>query len=277
MDTFKIKAILTAVEKKSLSKAAEEYSYTPSAFSHMLTAFEEDLGVKVFLRNSTGVALTEEGEKLVAKFQNILNAEEELYRLVSSFEKKNSHNLTIALYASISDKILPNVLKKCKADYPSIKIDVNVVDSLGGWLENDRADIVICDKKYGGDVISVPLIEDEYVVLGTHEILNGVKEMTIDELYNYPFVLVDGNVIKEHLDVSRFKNLTNFNSEDNMSVFKIVKSGFGVTLFPEYALNEGAKGLVVARLKTPIKRVISYSYKKSKANMFALKKFIKLL
>ena len=68
MDTFKIKAILTAVEKKSLSKAAEEYSYTPSAFSHMLTAFEEDLGVKVFSRNSTGVALTEEGEKLVAKF-----------------------------------------------------------------------------------------------------------------------------------------------------------------------------------------------------------------
>ena len=103
MDTFKIKAILTAVEKKSLSKAAEEYSYTPSAFSHMLTAFEEELGVKIFNRTSTGVYLTYEAEKILPEFKRILKAEEELYNVVSSFEKKNSHSLTVALYASLSD------------------------------------------------------------------------------------------------------------------------------------------------------------------------------
>lgn len=62
-----------------------------------------------------------------------------------------------------------------------------------------------------------------------------------------------------------------------MSVFNFIRNGFGVTLFPKYALSVGAKGLVEARIDPPLKRTISYSYKKSKANMFALKKFIKLL
>ena len=42
MDTFKIKAIVTAVQHQSLSRAAEEFSYTPAAFSHMIAAFEKD-------------------------------------------------------------------------------------------------------------------------------------------------------------------------------------------------------------------------------------------
>ena len=43
MDTLKIKAILAAARHRSLSKAAEEFSYTPSAFSHMLAGFEEEI------------------------------------------------------------------------------------------------------------------------------------------------------------------------------------------------------------------------------------------
>ena len=36
METMKIKAVVAAAEHKSFSRAAEEFSYTPSAFSHMM-------------------------------------------------------------------------------------------------------------------------------------------------------------------------------------------------------------------------------------------------
>ena len=62
MDTFKIKAIVAAVQHQSLSRAAEEFSYTPSAFSHMTAAFEKELGIQIFRRHSRGVELTEEGK-----------------------------------------------------------------------------------------------------------------------------------------------------------------------------------------------------------------------
>lgn len=277
MDTFKIKAILTAVEKKSLSKAAEEYSYTPSAFSHMLSAFEEDLGVKIFARSSTGVSLTEEGERLIVEFKRILKAEEELYNVVSSFEKKDSQSLTIALYASLSDNLLPSILKKFRADNPNIEVKVNVVDNLHGWLENDKADIVIGALEYGDDYVSVPLFEDEFIVLGNKELLKQAKTITHKELYDYPFVHLGESEWNDAFDVKNFSNVISFKSEDNMSVFNFLRNGFGVTIFPKYALNSGANGLAQARLDPPHTRTISYTYKKSKANMYALKKFIKLL
>ena len=67
MDTFKVKAIIAAVQHKSLSRAAEEFSYTPSAFSHMAAAFEKELGVQIFHRHSKGVELTEAGKAIYPK------------------------------------------------------------------------------------------------------------------------------------------------------------------------------------------------------------------
>ena len=58
MDTVKIRAVLAAAKYGSLSKAAQEFSYTPSAFSHMLVTFEKELGVRIFERSSKGVTLS---------------------------------------------------------------------------------------------------------------------------------------------------------------------------------------------------------------------------
>ena len=55
---------MTAVNHKNFSKAAEEYSYTPSAFSHMAHSLNEELGVVLFKRTPTGIELTAEGSKV---------------------------------------------------------------------------------------------------------------------------------------------------------------------------------------------------------------------
>lgn len=79
MDTIKIKALLSAVKNKSLSKAAEEFLYTPSALSHMADSLEEELGVKILVRTSQGVSLSKEGEFLLKKLQAVIDAEKELF------------------------------------------------------------------------------------------------------------------------------------------------------------------------------------------------------
>ena len=86
MDTFKIKAMLSAVKHKSLSKAAEEFSYTPSAFSHILTNFEEEIKLKIFNRSSKSVTLTKEGERLYSTFCQIADAEDKMWEIVSEIK-----------------------------------------------------------------------------------------------------------------------------------------------------------------------------------------------
>ena len=78
METSKIKGLLLAAKYQSLSRAAEEFSYTPSALSHIADALEEELGVKLLSRTHAGVSLTEEGILLKEKMEAVLRAEDEL-------------------------------------------------------------------------------------------------------------------------------------------------------------------------------------------------------
>ena len=46
MDISKIEILLRAIELGSLSKASNEFLYTPSAVSHILDSIENEVGVK---------------------------------------------------------------------------------------------------------------------------------------------------------------------------------------------------------------------------------------
>ncbi len=277
MDTFKIKIITAIGVTRNISKVAEEYSYTPSAFSHMISSFEEELGVKIFNRSSVGVTLTDEGEKLICEFKKILKAEEDAYNLITTFKSRAVHEINLATYPSVLRTVLAGTIKKFMADNPAIKVNVNVVDNLNGWLENDKADIVFGEKKYGDDFVNVTLYEDEYLVVGTPELLKKSKVIKREELYDYPIIDTAENIWSDNFNLDNFKERIYVKSEDDMSILKMVKEGFGVTLLPKSVLGTLNRGLVTAKLEPPIVRKISYAHKKSKENSYALKKFVKSL
>jgi DNA-binding transcriptional LysR family regulator len=49
----------------SLAAAAHQLNLSPSAVSHALAAFEQELGFTLFMRNRSGVRLTSGGEALL--------------------------------------------------------------------------------------------------------------------------------------------------------------------------------------------------------------------
>lgn len=113
MDVSKIKALLLAVEKKSFSKAAEELSYTPSAFSHIVDSIEEELGIKILNRTFNGVELNENGKLLLDKLTALITAEKELLASAKNLNVKNER-LRIGAYSSIAQHILPEIINKFK-------------------------------------------------------------------------------------------------------------------------------------------------------------------
>ena len=103
MDTKKIKAILSAVEHKSFSKAAEELSYTPSAMSHIADGLEQELGVKILIRSPFGVFLSPEGKELYEYMVAILEAEKKLMSASLAMSKEKEKHL-------VKQKIMYKVL-----------------------------------------------------------------------------------------------------------------------------------------------------------------------
>jgi DNA-binding transcriptional LysR family regulator len=66
---------LALARHRSFRRAADEMGCTPSALSHALKSLEERLDLRLFNRTTRSVALTEAGERLLARiapaFQDI--------------------------------------------------------------------------------------------------------------------------------------------------------------------------------------------------------------
>lgn len=278
METFKIRAVLAAVELKSLSKAAEAYSYTPSAFSHMLSSFEKELGVRIFDRSSKGVSLTEEGKKLYPEFKALVECETRVERVLEKISAGERSILRVGTYSSIFRGFLSKLLHDFSIEHPEIKLYISVMDVLNGWLENDRADIVFADSQAVGDNEWVPLAEDRYSVVAPRGMIESKEYITRDELYDYPHILIETCYLEGYFDEGRFKETVHLNSEDDLSVINMVRQGVGLTVLPNLLLKENMEGVDIISLLPEVRRTIGFAYRKnSKQSGAALSLFIKYL
>ena len=67
---------LTVAKEQSFTKAAEQLHITQPTLSRQMAAFEEKLGITLFIRNGKKISLTDEGILLKRRALEILNLEE---------------------------------------------------------------------------------------------------------------------------------------------------------------------------------------------------------
>ena len=277
MDAFDIRAFVAAVKHKSLSKAAEEFSYTPSAFSHIVTRLEADLGVSLLKRTHTGVILTAEGEKLYPKMIALLEAEETLLASAASLHGKQRKTLRIATYSSISRTFLSGILKAFKAQNPDIRLSVDVADSHTSWLEEDRADIVFADGIVFEKNEWYPIMEDEFLAVAPPHMLGERTTVAREELYGHPNIYTDDAHLRAYFDVSKFQEPIFFRSEDDLSIINMVREGIGIAVLPALVLEGNAEGVQLLHLSPPLRRTIGFAYRKDKKNGDVLTRFLQFI
>ncbi|MBQ9714436.1 MAG: LysR family transcriptional regulator [Clostridia bacterium] len=277
MDTLKIKALLSAVKLKSLSKAAEEISYTPSALSHMTDSLEAELGVKLLKRTPMGVQLTEDGELLYDKLLMLAEAENDLLKAAKSLSEKHDSTLRIGAYSSISQHLLPEILHSFKTAYPDIIVSITVANRFNGWLEENTADVIFSDKRPTENCEWLPFMTDPFVAIVPSDALKGKKQVQKDELYPYPYISTNETSICEYFDISRFKEVLCFNSVDDDSVLSMVKEGIGVSVLPALVLKKPCKGVRVLKLFPEISRTLGIAFNKNSERSSVASLFIKFL
>ena len=275
MDTLKIKALLSAVKYKSLSKAAEDFSYTPSALSHSVDALESELNVKLLVRTHTGVHLTDEGEALLDRLNAVVKAENELFKKANELSEKKQNHLKIGTYSSISVNLLPQILTEFKKKYPEITISITVGDSLKKFLESDRVDIFLGDEN--PDYEWIPLIKDDYVAVVPIALFKEKSSVSFEELYKYSFIISENLTVLHSFDLSGFKEIITMTSEDDAPAVSMVCQGMGVTILPSLVLNDENKGVRVLKLKPEISRKLGISFKKKSTLSQSALKFIDFL
>ena len=102
MDTKKIRALLTALEKGSLTAAAEEMGYTQSGLTHMMNSLEDELGIRLLVRSKGGVRLSPAGRELLPQLTALSDCAAELERSVEKLVQRSFTVLRLGAYSSVS-------------------------------------------------------------------------------------------------------------------------------------------------------------------------------
>ncbi|HJP69088.1 MAG TPA: transcriptional regulator GcvA [Sphingomicrobium sp.] len=122
-----LRAFEAAARHLSFTRAAVELNVTQTAISHQIRRPEEELGVRLFVRQNRALSLTPEAREYLpgirAAFNDLRLATDRLLR------KGDDHALTISTLASLAAKWLLPRLAAFQAAHPGI--DVRITTSTG--------------------------------------------------------------------------------------------------------------------------------------------------
>lgn len=117
-----LKTFVVAGRYLNFTKAAEDLLVSPSAVSHQIRVLEEYLEVKLFIRQSRALSLTQEGEELHAALVGPFDAIARAIQNVLQYKRRESIN--IALRPFFSGGWLAPRLNLFWGQHPDIEIDL---------------------------------------------------------------------------------------------------------------------------------------------------------
>lgn len=285
------KIFYTVAKHNNISHAANELFISQPAISKAITKLEHNLNTPLFIRNSRGVHLTEEGELLLkhvqSAFESIDLAEENIRRI----HTLGIGQLRIGVSTTLCKYLLLPYLEVFVNENPHVKITIECQSTFHTLklLEAQKIDIGLIGKPAdlkNFDFYTIREIEDGFVTTksyldnlklreseneSTERILGSANLMLLDE-ENITRVYIDDYFKVNKIQVSQILEISNM---DLLIEFAKISLGIACVIkdFVQKELQSGT--LIELPLKDKIaKREVGFAYSKKAPLTQSMKKFI---
>ena len=120
MDFTQLRAFVTVAREGNLTRAAERLHVTQPAVSLQIKALQENLQLQLFSRNASGMALTNDGAKLLPYAERVLSSIGEFRQASSSLHSTLNGELAIGTILDPEFTRLGVFLKRLVETYPQL-------------------------------------------------------------------------------------------------------------------------------------------------------------
>lgn len=151
MDTRLLRTFTTLARTANFTAAAEELHLAQSTVTVHIRDLEKDLGTRLFDRLPRGARLTSHGSRLLARAEEVLDAEARL-RAVVDDGSPPSGRVVIAAGETLCSSLLPGVVAGLRADEPGIDVQIHAagtVEAVEG-LRSGRVDVALLLEETAG-------------------------------------------------------------------------------------------------------------------------------
>ena len=140
-----LRYFLTVAKEQSFTKAAEQLHITQPTLSRQLAAFEEELGIVLFVRNGKSITLTDEGILLKRRALEILNLEERTLEELKGTEEVIEGTVTFGCGEFTAVETLAKICRRYKEKYPLVQIGIHTAtaDTIYEMMNKGLVDLAL--------------------------------------------------------------------------------------------------------------------------------------
>ena len=295
MNITQIKYVLEIAASSSMREAATRLYVSQPALSASIRELEDELGILIFDRTNKGISLTDEGREFLVYAKKAVGQYEILEdRYLSRDGGKERFSVSTQHY-NFAIKAFTDVIKKNYPDKFVFSIhetktkevleDERTLKSEVGIISFSRASEDVIRKLFKSYQLEfVPLMRREtYIYVWKDHEFAGRKEISIEELSNYPCITFDQSddsnlyLNEEALADYDFKKM--IKSDDRATTMEIIATLHGYSIGSGMLADDDAilKGMVSIKLKEEDPLIIGYITRNGSAMSVYAKAYVEEL
>jgi LysR family transcriptional regulator, hydrogen peroxide-inducible genes activator len=247
MITLKQLKYLAALAKhRHFGRAAEACSVTQPALSMQIRDLERELGAQVVERRPGDVVLTDIGQEVAGRSEQILAGVRDLIDFARHRSGVLTGRLTLGVIPTVAPYVLPRVLSALQCSYPELRIELRETQTrvLLEELARGQLDaVMLALPLHDPDLETMKLFEDPFLLaVPATDARQDTHRVTPRDIEHDRLILLEeGHCLRDQAlafcAAARAGGPMGLGATSLATVMQMVANGYGVTLVPQIAVD----------------------------------------
>ena len=283
MDIKKLDALLLAVERGSLTAAADEMGYTQSGLTNMMNSLEGELGLELLIRSKSGVRLTTAGEALLPYMRSLSAESRALERAAEAFRQNSVDTLRLGAYSSVARQWLPAVLAEFRKEYPDTDVPMAVggIPDIYEKLRGDALDcaIVSYSEPHCQGLHYIPLRDDPLVAVLPGAYQPEARTFPVSGFSGVEFLMPSGGFEADITPVfgqrvEKVASRVRYTNLDDAAIVSMVEHKLGVSILTELVMRDMPYNVRALPLDPPASRHLGIAMAEHRSSERKIQRFV---
>lgn len=287
METRQLKYFVAVAEELHFGNAARRLHISQPPLSQQIMKFEDELGVKLFLRNKRSVSLTAEGKTLLEDARVILRLIDRAQSNLQATASGEGGTFKLGYIGPSLETPLADIIREYKTDYPGVRFSLNEMFT-NEQLDAVRsgaidAGVVRLFKHDVSDLECFMFHKESYsLVLPTDHALADRESVDVSEISGEPLIFFpresQPRLYDEWMRVFADCGFTPHIIQEagtKTAALALVAARIGISIVPESLARRNQQGVVFKKMTGRYPSLEMHVIYKKCENFAALENFIK--
>ena len=272
-------AFVEAVERGSLTRAAERLFCSQSSVSRMIADLEREWDVTLLRRDRAGVQLTSDGASLLPASREIVDAYRRMREKVEGVRDLVAGCIRIGCISSVATHRLPSIIGTFRSEYPGIEYELLLGDytDIERWLREGRVDCGFLRAPCSRGIDAAPFERDELMaVFPKGHDLAKADAVPLTAFLDEPFLALEHGADTEVAALFAEAGIAphmSLHTWDDYAIMAMVEGGLGLAILPSLILNRVPYEVETRPLDPPAYRKLVFATKSGARPSAALTRF----